>query len=186
MKLSGTINGNCNHVKHKLKDRCVGVDRLEMRKYYAFNDDVYVGIKGKQMYEKHKKSAQKANKTSSKVKYAKPSEKNRPDVVIRSRKVAYNMAGESKLDLIKMYNLHPTDTIGNLYKAAQQCKDEDVEMHRLLVEQHDLSNTHLVGDDHYLGCLRVHHYDDTRGNRGSTPLTMQLFTVRDVQIIVFS
>jgi hypothetical protein len=61
------------------------------------------------------------------------------------------------------------DTLGNLYKAAQLCIDQD-EAHRTkLLEQHGESAANVIGGDKYLGILRKQNYEHVSGNRGTTP-----------------
>jgi hypothetical protein len=181
IRVYGTITNDCLHIKHQLRARCAGVDREELRKAYSFSESgEYVGIQPKHMYERHKPGARKANVTC--TKYKSVSNKHLHKVIIRSRKVAWKMSSEGSMSLLNEYNLSRTDTLANLYTAAQACKDHDAEARKLLLQQHGPGFKDVIGGDNYLGVLRSLVYDDVAGNRGTTPFSIQYFTLRGVQL----
>lgn len=180
IRLTGKVKENCAHIKNKLYERCAGVDRKELRREQAFKDNVYVGFSAKGLYDNHKPGHKKANQTPSKWKIV--TGKKLPHVTIRSRKVARNMGQESHQDLLDHYGFQRGDTMGNLYTAAQRCKDQDASIRRNLLKQHGPSAEEAVSGDNYLGILRHQSYDDVSGNRGTTPFNVQYFTKNGVRV----
>jgi hypothetical protein len=181
IRIYGRIENDCLHIKNKLTCRLAGIDREEIREAYAFNEDgEFIGIEPKVMYEQHK-PGRKANHTRAKFKVV-TGKKMLPKAQFRSRRVAYNLSGESHLDLLKKYKLTKNDTIANLYTAAQSCKDNNAMSRDVLLQQHGPKAAHIIGGDNYLGILRYQMYDDPSGNRGTTPVQFQFFTHRSVQI----
>lgn len=142
---------------------------------------VYKGMDAKKVYGRHKPSRDRINETATSSMDDKNPPSPPPDVSVRSRKVVHNMSQEGKLELLNMYNLSATDTGRNLFTAAQRCKDEDARC-RSLLQRQNRGDPRIVGGDLYLGVLRDYKYSDVKGNRGTTPLKVLLFSIRSVQI----
>jgi hypothetical protein len=53
ISMSGVIHNNCQHERHKLYDRCAGIDRQQLRHEYAFSNSVFTGVDSKQLYNNH-------------------------------------------------------------------------------------------------------------------------------------